>query len=76
MYLVIFDKSGRSRSGWHYGKLREFGARWIQRSAIGADDVGVAMELMRTLREFGAQKIPVFEAADITDSTGAPCGTT
>ncbi|MBC7218740.1 MAG: hypothetical protein H5T49_01190 [Hadesarchaea archaeon] len=76
MYLVIFDKSGRSLSGWHYGKLRALGTRWIQRSAIGADHVGVAMELLRTLREFGAQKIPVFEAADITDSAGAPCGST
>lgn len=68
-YLVIFDKSGRSLSGWHYGKLREFGAKWIQKSAIRADDVGVARELVETLRGFGVQKIHVFKAVDITDST-------
>ena len=69
MYLVIFDKSGRSLSGWHYDKLREFGAQWIQKSAIWVNDVGVAGELVETLREFGVQKIRVFKAIDVTDST-------
>jgi hypothetical protein len=69
VYLVIFDKSGRSLSGWHYAKLREFELQWIQKSAIKVNDVGVARELVETLREFGVQKIRVFEAVDITDST-------
>ena len=69
VYLVIFDKSGRSLSGWHYDKLREFEAQWIQKSAIGVNDVGIARELAMTLQEFGVQKIRVFKAVDITDST-------
>jgi hypothetical protein len=30
LYVVIFDKSGKSLSGWHYEKLREFGVQEIR----------------------------------------------
>jgi hypothetical protein len=69
MYLIIFDKTGRSLSGWHYGKLQEFCPRWIQKSAVCVDDLRVARKLVKKLREFGVQKIRLFKAVDITNST-------
>ena len=69
VYLIIFDKSGRSLSGWHYGKIRRIGGTSIQKSAIRADDVDVARGLAQTLRGFGVQKIRVYKAVDITEST-------
>ncbi len=70
VYLIIFDKPGRSLSGWHYRKLREFGGRWIQRSAIEVSDAATARELVEALREFGVREIRIFKAADITDYVG------
>jgi hypothetical protein len=69
MYLIIFDKAGRSLSGWHYSKLQEFCPLWIQRSAVGVDDVRVARRLVKKLREFGVREVRLFKAIDITDST-------
>jgi len=51
--LIIFDKTGRSLSGWHYRKLQEFCPRWIQKSAVCVDDLRVARKLVKKLREFG-----------------------
>jgi hypothetical protein len=69
LYLIIFDKVGRSLSGWHYSKLQEFRPLWIQKSAVVVDDVRVARRLVKKLREFGVREVRLFKAIDITDST-------
>ena len=59
-YLVIFDKSGRSLSGWHYRKLKRIGAKRIQQSAMVVESRAKAEELLRNLRKFGVQKVDIF----------------
>lgn len=69
MYVVVFDKSGKSLSGWHYNKLREFEAEWIQQSVVKMNDVKIALEFAEKLREFRVQKIRILRAVDITDKS-------
>jgi hypothetical protein len=69
VYLSIFDKAGRSLSGWHYSKLQEFCPLWIQKSAAGVDDLRVARRFVKKLREFGVREVRLFKAIDITDFT-------
>lgn len=77
MYLVIFDKPGRSLSGWHYGKLHEFEADWVQRSAVAVRDLETAAALAGRLREFGVREIRVFAGRDVTaEVLGRAFGTT
>jgi len=69
-YLVSFDKSGRSLSGWHYSKLRELGAERIQKSVLKVRDIDQAKQTMRLLKESGVQEIRVFKVIDVTGYVG------
>ena len=67
MYLVIFDKKGDTGlSGWHYEKLREFEAEWIQESVIKLNKVTEAERLADKLLEFNVEDVRIMIAHDIT----------
>lgn len=68
MYLVTFDKSGDSLSGWHYAKLREFEAKWIQGSVVKLNDLSEAKGFAEKLHEFGVQNVKIFLVADLAKS--------
>lgn len=61
MYLVVFDKRGKGLSGWHYRQLKKLGGEWIQRSVVLLGGPEEAEGLRTKLREFGVQKIVVFQ---------------
>ncbi len=69
VYLIIFDKPGRSLSGWHYAKVRNLGGESIQKSAIGVDDIEIAREIVGALRKYGVNRIRVYRAVDVTSTT-------
>jgi hypothetical protein len=66
VYLVTFDKPGRSLSGWHYSKLREIGAERIQKSVLKMRDIDHAKDAVKLLRESGVREIRIFKAVDVT----------
>lgn len=68
VYLVIFDKTGDSKlSGWHYEKLHEFDAEWIQRSVVRFEEADVATEFSKKLKDFGVDEVKVLLANEIMD---------
>lgn len=68
MFIVIFDKTGNTKlSGWHYEKLHDFDAEWIQNSAVKLDDAEEAIRFAEKLRDFGVERVKIFRACEFSD---------
>lgn len=67
--MVIFDKSGRGLSGWHYRQLKEIGGERVQQSVVEFRKLRLALEFATKLKEFGVRELRVYRARELVEWT-------